>query len=376
MKRLQLNTRLLEPYLPIEYLPLKDLHLEKSGSVKDIYSYKDSLIFVFTDHFSAFDWGKMPDKIPNKGTALLAHSLFLYLFMQKGPADLSDHPELIEKWFGQHALIVPNDLPPIDHHIQSLIVFTDQDNSLYGLKVARVQYPGSDEKVEDFYKNRPTKALVPLECIFRPTIGKQSSVWDRPEWSQRLSRLSSKLDVNEKLLLNPVELDWSTKLEAKDRYLNPIEAQMIAGLDQLEWELLGEMVRTIGLYLDYIYQKIGVILIDGKIELAFASQNSKQTRGFNLVDSIGPDELRLEKDQALLSKERLRAWYRQTDWYQQFKYLQQTEGHEQARKVMTAPPALPSNMIKECSTLYTDITNQLTQYFWSEDILITNKRNT
>ena len=43
-----------------------------AGSVKNIYSTDSvsNLIFEFTDDYSVFDWGKMPDAIPRKGEAL------------------------------------------------------------------------------------------------------------------------------------------------------------------------------------------------------------------------------------------------------------------------------------------------------------------
>src|SRR5687768_8149840 len=57
------------------------MELIYEGSVKNVY--RDSLnpqvhYFDFTDDYSIFDWGKMPDKIQSKGKALsiLGGSLF------------------------------------------------------------------------------------------------------------------------------------------------------------------------------------------------------------------------------------------------------------------------------------------------------------
>ena len=43
-----------------------------TGSVKNIYQADDPALlwFEYTDDFSVFDWGKMPDPIPGKGEAL------------------------------------------------------------------------------------------------------------------------------------------------------------------------------------------------------------------------------------------------------------------------------------------------------------------
>src|SRR5580658_7682038 len=50
-----------------------NLNLQYEGSVKNVYSNPaepQSLWFAFTDQYSVFDWGKMPDLIANKGNAL------------------------------------------------------------------------------------------------------------------------------------------------------------------------------------------------------------------------------------------------------------------------------------------------------------------
>lgn len=53
------------------------------GSVKDLYEIgEDNLLFHFSDDFSVFDWGKMPDKIEKKGYALSI--LAAYFFEELG----------------------------------------------------------------------------------------------------------------------------------------------------------------------------------------------------------------------------------------------------------------------------------------------------
>ena len=47
------------------------MNLIYEGSVKDIYQDNpDELVFKFSDRFSVFDWGAMPNEIPSKGEAL------------------------------------------------------------------------------------------------------------------------------------------------------------------------------------------------------------------------------------------------------------------------------------------------------------------
>src|SRR5688500_10605014 len=47
-------------------------HLLYSGSVKDVYGVpgRDPYVFDFSDRYSIFDWGEMPDALAGKGEAL------------------------------------------------------------------------------------------------------------------------------------------------------------------------------------------------------------------------------------------------------------------------------------------------------------------
>jgi|SRR5271163_2655818 len=63
---------------------LNNLDLKYTGSVKNVWqsaSDPDHLLFEFTDDYSVFDWGKMPDQIAHKGRSLaLIGTYFFRLF--------------------------------------------------------------------------------------------------------------------------------------------------------------------------------------------------------------------------------------------------------------------------------------------------------
>ena len=63
-----------------------------------------------------------------------------------------------------------------------------------------------------------------------------------------------------------------------------------------------------------IVDLFGAELWDGKFEFAFI-ESKAGGREFQLVDSIGPDELRILRDGVHLSKECLRQVYRGSSWY-------------------------------------------------------------
>ncbi len=56
-------------------------------------------------------------------------------------------------------------------------------------------------------------------------------------------------------------------------------------------------------------------LWDGKFEFSFNELTENGHRDFMLVDSIGPDELRLTNQDVQVSKEIMREFYRSSSWY-------------------------------------------------------------
>src|SRR5690606_26705843 len=111
------------------------------GSVKDIYQTSDSdiLSFKYSDRFSVFDWGEMPDLIEKKGEALATMSELFFHYLKD----------------------IPN------HFIER-----GDQNSIF---VKKVEVP----KQMDFYQSRPINTLVPLEVIFRFGIPEGSSFKER-----------------------------------------------------------------------------------------------------------------------------------------------------------------------------------------------------
>ena len=62
------------------------------GSVKNVRGEvsAESLLFEFSDRYSVFDWGEMPDQLEEKGTALaiMGKSFFSYL---ENPDNWKEH---------------------------------------------------------------------------------------------------------------------------------------------------------------------------------------------------------------------------------------------------------------------------------------------
>ncbi len=262
------------------------------GSVKNVRGLaKDaSLVFEYSDRYSVFDWGEMPDQILGKGAAL---NLMGYAFFQ-----------YLEKQIG------------LKHHMLGL-VGTGATNlcSVKNVKVVRPQKEGATYNYQP-YQQRLVNSLVPLEVIFRLGLAQGNSLSKRFKSDSELVKQFGLTAVRkEGQLLEKPLIDFSTKLEAGDRYVTYAEAQTISGMTSTEFKKLIAKTTEIALCLKDFHQKMGLELWDGKVEFAFIEGDS-QDRDFMLVDSIGIDELRLISEGKSLSKEFLREIYKNSTWYQ------------------------------------------------------------
>src|SRR5690606_25908592 len=167
------------------------------------------------------------------------------------------------------------------------------------------------EKVPDFgrnldeYQKKPAPAFIPLEVIFRLGVLKGSYL---------LSRRPN--EFNEGQLFSIPLIECSTKWERLDRMLSWSEAAKIATMPLNEEEAFFTINQCLAMALNNFFKSVGLSLWDGKSEWAYIpNQLNHKQRDFMLVDSIGPDELRLSAFELPLSKEFLRSWYRKTKWY-------------------------------------------------------------
>lgn len=246
------------------------------GSVKDLYKCDGGeLCFEFSDRYSVFDWGEMPDSIDSKGECLANIGAIFFEVLSR--QDMTHH---FIKQSGPRQLEVK------------------------GVDVLQPLYDKSSNKYDySSYSHCPTNTLVPLEVIFRLGV---------PEGSSLLKR-DSTLNVGQRFEEPLVE--FSTKLESTDRPLSEEETLILAGLNQEEMQRLKTITCDLAFLLQKLLAKIDITLWDGKFEFAFI-KGSDKSRNFMLVDSIGPDELRLTYRGVQLSKECLRKLYNRTDWAQ------------------------------------------------------------
>jgi phosphoribosylaminoimidazole-succinocarboxamide synthase len=139
------------------------------------------------------------------------------------------------------------------------------------------------------------------------------------------------------------------------------EALLISNLTPQQFEELIEFGYQLSLGLFNIFAEKGIELWDGKFEFAISEE------GLMLVDSIGPDELRLLYKGVHLSKEMIRQVYRGTKWEQSIKEAQdlarQAGKHdwkaECIEKLHSQPDPLPADFKSTVDKLYGSLTNHL-----------------
>lgn len=305
-------------------------HLKKikTGSVKDIFQVGESnrggekLYFSFSDRYSIFDWGVMPDSIEEKGKSLLAQSYFFFQFLGDknnwenwGPKG-NLNSAATNLWHEFKAMGVP-------HHMKGLAnqngnQTTDWNEAEY-LVVNQVDVHKPEFKDGDydysFYQTSPTNTLVPLEIVFRFGVPEGSSLLKRANDREYLKQIGLTNSPRPGEVFDHPIIEFSTKLESTDRYLSYQEAKSIAGLNDREFDRLKAFCQLVSLRLKDLFNSMEIELWDGKLELAFSFKASSEIgRRFYLVDSLGPDEMRLICSKRHLSKEAIRQIYKGSDW--------------------------------------------------------------
>ncbi|HKJ69976.1 MAG TPA: phosphoribosylaminoimidazolesuccinocarboxamide synthase, partial [bacterium] len=208
------------------------------GSVKDLTVLKEPTNqalgvgkFTFSDRYSVFDWGEMPDHIPGKGVAL--NMMAGYNFVELRKAGIPSH--FISLYSDQR---------------------TDTDDFLPGRPVDTmyVQLTRVLPIDDDYhaYQNEHPHYLLPVEIIFRNGAPRGSSLFKRLDKARgNPARFKSILDSFNltgepepgDMFAEPV-YDFTTKLESTDRAISYTEAQRIAGLSGDDFDKLLELARV------------------------------------------------------------------------------------------------------------------------------------
>jgi len=326
------------------------------GSVKDLQVIQKPTLtemgtgrFVFTDRYSVFDWGEMPDHIEGKGAALCL--MGAYCFEQLEKIGIKTHYKGLVNEKGKAVTLSELSAP----------------SNIMEVALVNVHRPKIDvangKIVHDYsmYTSTLKNCLIPLEVIYRNGLPEGSSVFKRlAQGKVTLKDLG--LDHQPKpgeTLAKPI-FDVSTKLEETDRYITWTEAQKIAGLTEPEVT----EVKTVLLRADETITKAAANADlkneDGKIELAFDDK-----RKFILVDVLGTlDECRFTYEGVHVSKEVARQFYKKTNWYndlEQAKKDAEASGVQDWKSLCKSQPSKLDPKLKTIiSQMYMAAANEMT----------------
>ena len=321
------------------------------GSVKDLriisLAETDKMgigHFYFSDRYSVFDWGEMPDLITGKGKALCM--IGAYFFEKLEEVGVSTHYRGLVSGETTYRLV------DLDTPVDTMEV-----------DLVRVLKPESRGDMYNYaiYKNVSSNFLIPLEIIYRNSLPAGSSVFRRlREGSLRLGEIGlSEMPEPNDVLTEPI-LDASTKLEITDRYLSWQEAQEISGLTDNEILEIKEVTSRINDLITKHASQAGLVNEDGKVEYGY-----DQNRNLILIDILGtPDECRFTYNGIPVSKEVVRIHYRKTDWYNEVEKAKKEDRANWKSRISSPPPKLPVRLFELVAYLYQSTCNEITGKEW------------
>ncbi len=324
------------------------------GSVKDLQVIQKPTQtamgvgrFIFSDRYSVFDWGEMPDHIEGKGAALCLMGAYCFEQLEKKGVQ-THYKGLVEN----DKAVKVSKLKKLSNVMEvALVNVYKPQASVQNGKIAH------DYSI---YIPKLKNCLIPLEIIYRNGLPEGSSVFKRLEQG-KITIKDLGLDHYPKpgeQLSKPI-FDVSTKLEETDRYVTWAEAQKIAGLTDQELVDVKDMLLKADETITEVAKRAGLKNEDGKIELAFDDK-----RQLMIVDVVGTlDECRFTYDGVHVSKEIARQFYKKSHWYtdlEQAKKDADAKGMQDWKSLVKSPPAkLDPKLKKIISQMYMAAANEM-----------------
>jgi phosphoribosylaminoimidazole-succinocarboxamide synthase len=326
------------------------------GSVKDLKVIKKPTPestglgrFHFSDRYSVFDWGEMPDHIEGKGAALCM--MAAYCFERIEEQSIRTHYKGVVGSDGKPVGFKESQQPSNIMEVCLVNVYKPEIHVEQG----KLTY---DYKV---YTPKLRNCLIPLEIIYRNGLPEGSSVFKRLEQGKMTFQglgLDHYPEPGERFA-KPI-FDVSTKLEQTDRYLTWEEAKTVSGLSSIEMDAVKAVLAKVNDTITELAHRAKLENEDGKIELAF-----DQNRTLMVVDVVGTlDECRFTYDGFHVSKEIARQFYKKTSWYQdveEAKKEAEAKGMKDWKSLCKSqPPKLDQKLKTFISQMYMAAANEVT----------------
>jgi phosphoribosylaminoimidazole-succinocarboxamide synthase len=254
----------------------------------------------------------MPDPIPDKGASLCTTGAFTFERLEE--AGVPTH----------YRGVVPDDGPvcplpmahgPVDEMAVDLAAVPDLPfvgDGVAGTVSAGYDYGAYHDVAGDAF-------LVPLEIVYRNRVPEGSSLRRRTDPADH-GRPEDEWPDGPIALDEPI-VEFSTKFEAQDRYLDRETAGRIAGAADLD--ALADLAREVNAVVTETADAAGLTHADGKIECLYAGGEVR------VADVAGTlDENRFTLDGHHVSKEALRQHHRRTqpEWVEAVKRAKGSAG--------------------------------------------------
>jgi len=349
------------------------------GSVKDLIVLLEPTVekagigrFTYSNRYSVFDWGTMPDEITDKGAALCM--MAAYFFESLGRQGIRTHysgfafPGSFMTHFVNDVNEPSNQMAVKLVRRQSPVMHTGDDARRITQEADRIvaTVGSGDEMIAYDYTefSKPENQrnmMIPLEVIYRNTLPKGSSVFRRlGEGSIKLDDLGlSEMPAKGDRLPKPF-FDVSTKYESSgDRYMKWTEAMKLTSITPRNNLLLKDSMHTANDVISEGFAKIGANNDDGKLEFAY-----DETGKIEVVDALGTlDECRATHQRGgvsiQLSKEVARQHYEKTqpEWVRQIREAKKTHPANWRDHVTERPKSLPPELRDMIGYMYTSVAN-------------------
>ena len=246
--------------------------------------------FAFTDDYSVFDWGKMPDEIPDKGASLCTMGAFNFELLED--AGVPTH---------YRGVVVDGEEQSLDAALAD--GHAPREMAIDLTQVPDLPFEAGSYDYDAYHGAAGSNYLIPLEIVFRNRVPVGSSLRKRSAPTDHGLDRDSWPD--EPVDLPETVVEFSTKYEEQDRYLSRAEADEIAG--QASIGALADRAREVNRIVTEQAAEAGLTNQDGKIECLYVDGEIR------VADVVGTfDESRFAYGGQQLSKEVIRQYHKRT----------------------------------------------------------------
>jgi len=329
--------------------------------------------FIFTDAYSVFDWGPMPDPVPDKGASLCTMGAFNFELLED--AGVATHYRgVVPEGADPPVPLAAADAPPTEMAIHlarvpelPFVGAAGSDPAGGAAAADADERPADGPGVQNgydygaYHDAAGDNFVVPLEVVFRNVVPPNASLRRRTDPADH--GLPHETWPEGTVALPDPVVEFSTKYEAQDRYLDRAEADALAG--PADVDALADLARAVNRVVTDRAEATGFVHQDGKLEAVYAGGD------LLVADVVGTfDENRFAFDGQQVSKEVLRRVHRreQAGWVDavsEAKRAARERGVDDWKALCDrAPEPLPEGVLGVARDLYAAGANRYTGREW------------